>query len=175
MREDGVVRPLIDCTRAQVMDHLRRHDLPHVVDPSNRDTRFERVRIRHTLLPALADEDPAVIQHLADLADDARAVVELVEAEAASLLTRATDGAGALSTAEVSACGRAVRRAALRRWAEQRSGIRPGRPQLEALDRLCSASGQVLLGGGWLVQPRRGRLFAEHRPEHPTRSSQRRE
>lgn len=77
-RADGVVRPLVDCRRADVHAWAQREGLPVIRDPSNDDRRFLRVRIRHTILPALATEDPAIVDHLSDLADDMRDASGLV-------------------------------------------------------------------------------------------------
>jgi tRNA(Ile)-lysidine synthase len=144
-----VVRPLIDCTRDEVEEHIRVHALPVVRDPSNQDRRFERVRIRMDLLPHLEREDPAIARHLAQLADDARAAWRLVRGEARRLGQEAGDP----PRVEVLAgAGESVRREALARWARGAIGRRPGRAQLEALDRaVLEGRGEVLAGSGWVL------------------------
>jgi len=52
-RREMLVRPLLDVERAQVLTYLRRRSIPSVEDPSNRDSRFTRARLRHQILPAL--------------------------------------------------------------------------------------------------------------------------
>ena len=47
-------------------------DIPFVEDPSNADLRFARARIRHRHLPALAEENPRVVEALVALAAAAR-------------------------------------------------------------------------------------------------------
>jgi tRNA(Ile)-lysidine synthase len=64
------VRPLLRARRADVIAHVERHSVPFSDDPSNRDPRFLRVRIRHEVLPLLEELDPNVVGHLAALADD---------------------------------------------------------------------------------------------------------
>jgi tRNA(Ile)-lysidine synthase len=71
-RRDVFVRPLLDVTRAQIVRYLRRRSIPFVEDPSNADPRFARARIRHRILPALAQENPRVGEALRALADAAR-------------------------------------------------------------------------------------------------------
>ena len=44
----------------QILRYLRRRSIPFVEDPSNADPRFARARIRHRILPALAQENPRV-------------------------------------------------------------------------------------------------------------------
>ena len=68
-----LLRPLIRATRADIEAHLYRHRIPFSNDPSNRDPRFLRVRVRSQLMPLLAELSPAIVQHLTRLADEALA------------------------------------------------------------------------------------------------------
>jgi tRNA(Ile)-lysidine synthase len=65
----SLVRPLVRARRADVLAHLRRHGLEAAEDPSNRDPRFARVRIRREVLPLLEALSPRVVEHLCALAD----------------------------------------------------------------------------------------------------------
>jgi tRNA(Ile)-lysidine synthase len=49
----GVIRPLIDCTRAQILDYLSVRGLSYVTDSSNRDRRYLRNAVRWELLPVI--------------------------------------------------------------------------------------------------------------------------
>ncbi|MEM1415130.1 MAG: tRNA lysidine(34) synthetase TilS, partial [Myxococcota bacterium] len=71
-RRDGVVRPLLDCRRAALRAHLRHLGETWVEDPSNADPRFARARLR-AFWGELEAIDPRAAEHLAHLADDARA------------------------------------------------------------------------------------------------------
>ena len=70
-RDGDRVRPLYRARRADVQAHVSRHHIPHVADPSNRDPRFLRTRVRHELLPLLERLSPRVVEHLCHLADRA--------------------------------------------------------------------------------------------------------
>ena len=66
----GLIRPLLDISRAQVEQYLRGRGIAWRQDASNRDLRFARNRIRHGLLPQLAREwNPRISQALAHAAD----------------------------------------------------------------------------------------------------------
>jgi len=56
VRENMIVRPLINLARTQLLTFLDNRQLEYVSDPSNADTRFTRNRIRHTLLPLIQKE-----------------------------------------------------------------------------------------------------------------------
>ena len=63
---EGIVRPLIDVTREEVIAYLGRQGLVWREDSTNADPRFARNRIRHQLLPALEkDWNPKLREVLA--------------------------------------------------------------------------------------------------------------
>jgi tRNA(Ile)-lysidine synthase len=78
-----IVRPLIGCTREQVMEHLRAGGLHPLLDRSNLSPRFVRNRIRNDLLIRLEKEfNPQVRKHLCQLADLIREDQEWLAGEA---------------------------------------------------------------------------------------------
>jgi tRNA(Ile)-lysidine synthase len=86
----GLVRPLLHCTRGEVRAYLQALDQPFREDGSNRDLRFTRNRIRHELLPHLAEHyNPAVETVLARLADQAAEIHDEEEQHAGVLLQEA--------------------------------------------------------------------------------------
>ncbi len=63
-----LVRPLLVTTRAEIRAYLAALDQPYREDPTNTDTARTRARIRHNLLPRLADEyNPKVAEALVRL------------------------------------------------------------------------------------------------------------
>lgn len=84
-----LIRPLLGARRADVEAHLRARGLGWVEDPSNRDTRFLRNRIRHEVLPFLAQAvEPSIVDRLARSAALVRAMVDDLERAAARELQR---------------------------------------------------------------------------------------
>jgi len=68
VRDDGVVRPMLDVTRAEVEEYLRERNVVARSDSSNADPRFLRNRVR-----AMLRELPeAVSRNLANVAEQAR-------------------------------------------------------------------------------------------------------
>lgn len=148
LRADGVMRPLIDCSRADVAAFAAQHAGGLAHDPSNSDLRFERVRIRHELLPLLEREDPAIAAHLGDLADDARGVSQALDWAATKLLQDSPQHYESIDLSSWSSVPEAIRRRALTRWIAQVTGEAPGRAHLEALSRAPERCCEVWLGGG---------------------------
>ena len=68
-RSAHLIRPLVRARRTDIVAHIERHLVPHAEDPTNRDPRFVRTRVRHELLPLLVDLSPRIVEHLCELAD----------------------------------------------------------------------------------------------------------
>ena len=82
-RAGRVVRPLLDVSRQELRDYLSARGLSFREDETNRDVRMTRNRVRHRLLPLLAEEfSPAIVDVLARDAAIARADAEWIDAVA---------------------------------------------------------------------------------------------
>ncbi len=74
----GVLRPLLDIGREQIDEYIATHQLEYVEDPFNVDTTFVRNRVRHDLLPLLADRFDSSIVWI--LSEQARSLAQDSEA-----------------------------------------------------------------------------------------------
>lgn len=71
--EPGLVRPLLEVTRAEIQDWLCRQSITWREDETNQDRSYARNRLRHDILPMLAEFfNPRLEQALANLATLAR-------------------------------------------------------------------------------------------------------
>jgi tRNA(Ile)-lysidine synthase len=77
VRDSERIRPFIRARRVDIEAHIARHGIPFSDDPSNRDPRFLRGRVRREVLPVLEHLGPRIVEHLCRIAD------ELSEAPAA--------------------------------------------------------------------------------------------
>jgi tRNA(Ile)-lysidine synthase len=83
-----LVRPLLAVRRQAVLDYVNDHGIPYRIDSSNSDLRFTRNRLRHELLPQLQEHhNPAIVEVLCRLAEQARELHEESERCALDLLT----------------------------------------------------------------------------------------
>lgn len=160
-----LVRPLLGWRRATLRGLVEAADIPFVDDPSNRDTRYERVRVRQ-LLAAEAWLDPVNLARAATHAAEAdAALAELVDRLWRYHAKATDDGAVEVSLPDVPRDLR--RRVARRAIDEVRNAAAITRPAfdsasnveslLDALDRGTSATqGGVLAGakrGIWHFRP----------------------
>jgi tRNA(Ile)-lysidine synthase len=169
-----VVRPLLDVTRAEVLQVLDALGQPARRDSSNFDPRFTRNRIRHELLPHLAEHyNPAIREVLARLARQAEETFREEESATAALLARAErPRAGAVlvfDCEQLACCSRHRVRLLFRRvW--EREGWPMGRMGAEhwhRLEALVFDGATAFDFPGRVRARRRGRVIQLVRPGDP--------
>ena len=189
-RAPAVVRPLLPFWRAELEVFARERAIPFRDDPTNRDPRWTRNRLRHHVLPALEDAVPGAARALASLADTTRdqttALHELLDARIDALaagkprdaLASPRAGAGpvaserpelsldrdALSTLSDPVLALILRRAAVR------LGGDPGRSATAALVRFAreARSGRrFALAGGATIERRLGTIRIRRAADAP--------
>jgi len=166
-RRDGIVRPVIDCRRADLRAVVEQAGLPFRHDASNDDPRFLRTQVRQRVLPLLAELNPAVAEACANLAASARAegaaVARWADAELA-----ASGSEGELPVAWLADQPAEARTLLARRWLV-RAGVprrRLDRRHVRAAVALALAKegrGEVHLPLCWVLERRRGRLAVAQR------------
>ncbi len=148
-----VVRPLLGFRRAALQDFLREQGQTWREDSSNQDVAFLRNRVRHRLLPMIAEDfGEAAIEHMAELAEIARAEEEHWETghpETSALGTAAageTRQAPSLPVATLLALPLAAQRRLLRAWLEVNAPDSSISFRLieEALELACGAAGRKM-------------------------------
>ncbi len=121
--EPGFRHPILSLRRAETKELCRRLGLDPIDDPSNRNPRFVRNRIRHEVLPLLADisgRDPVpLLIRSADLAREAAADIDTLAAE-----LDPTDCLALRSALP------AVAHQAIRRWLQGIAGYPPSAAEL---------------------------------------------
>ncbi len=93
LRRGPYVRPLLRCTREQVVEYLGSLGQAWREDPTNQDTGFLRNRVRHFLVPVLRKEFPGYVTGLLTLSKKLAHTSDLARQQA-SLLPWRSEGAG---------------------------------------------------------------------------------
>lgn len=82
-KRGNIVRPLLHCSREEIDRYVRDHGLAFRDDVSNESDKYVRNRIRHHLVPLLAEIDPAAMgkigRSIENLGKDAQAVMQMAE------------------------------------------------------------------------------------------------
>ena len=72
-------RPLIGCTRREILDYLEEIDQPYRTDPTNLTGKYARNRVRLEVLPILEELYPAAVSNIARAASIVREDLEVLE------------------------------------------------------------------------------------------------
>ena len=92
-----IIRPLIDVRHHEILAYLEERGLSYREDASNLDRRFTRNRLRHDVLPYVADElNPKLVETLARSAEILRDEEDFMEARARKAFTKAATAAVAI-------------------------------------------------------------------------------
>ncbi len=81
-----IVRPLIDCTREEILTYLEEHKLSYVTDSTNTDTAYTRNFIRENIIPALKEINPQAEENARKTAEIASNAAWHLQREAAAFL-----------------------------------------------------------------------------------------
>src|SRR5919112_2759350 len=87
---DRIQRPLIECTRREVLDYLQDLEQPYRTDPTNLTDKYARNRVRLDVLPVLEELYPAASRNIARTASLVREDLAILE----GLATRAVERRG---------------------------------------------------------------------------------
>ncbi|HSE14509.1 MAG TPA: tRNA lysidine(34) synthetase TilS, partial [Candidatus Deferrimicrobium sp.] len=157
---DGIVRPILDVWKEDILDDLKKRKIPYRIDRSNADTRFERNWVRSVLLPLLVKRyGKPVKKRIFTLGERFRELDEYLEAEASRWIRRnvkISDGVG-FRRKMFSALPSVLRMKILQRICFDRLGVAPNERLLTAMDEnVCGRgpSAQVIAGKGWKLANR---------------------
>ncbi len=92
VRRGSIIRPLLCATRREIEEFCEQQHIDYVTDSTNADVAYSRNKVRHHILPALEQLNPAVKEALCRLADHATQDSYYLQALATDALTAATDG-----------------------------------------------------------------------------------
>lgn len=149
-RSDGVVRPLLDRSRAECASYVQLRGVVPRHDSTNDEDRFFRNRIRRYLLPELTRcLGVDAVARLARLAEDLRVEAQLADERIAELLGASEES---LSVDVVREAGQAAGRL-VHTWLARR-GVRGTRAQVEGVVRIARGarpSARIDLAGGRVV------------------------
>jgi tRNA(Ile)-lysidine synthase len=157
----AIVRPLLSVRRRDLEAYLHEIGQTWREDKSNRDLRHARNRVRHEILPRLAqDLNPAVREVLAETAEIARAEEEYWQRKTHQLL-QAGAGQGTLKTTALAVLPLALQRRVVRAAAEVlglRLEFRHVEEILSLLSKEPESAKSAVLPDGWAVSFHRDEL-----------------
>ncbi|MBI2438575.1 MAG: tRNA lysidine(34) synthetase TilS [Lentisphaerae bacterium] len=160
-----VIRPLRDVDRKSIERFLRRRRLAWREDATNADPAFLRNRVRHEILPLLAERlNPGIRSALLRTSEILAGENEWLATLTERLLAECRERETCLNAKRLAQFPVAARRRVLRRWLEE-CNLEAATRDFETIERLdnlvkvrhsgraaCHALRVVTLPGGWLVR-----------------------
>lgn len=128
----NIIRPLLNLSREQIELYCRERGIEYAKDISNSDLHYRRNKIRHQLLPQLAEMNPAVCEALSQTAEICRAENELLQEQAMSVFEKLYSAAG-LDFAGLQKQPLAMQRRIVRAYCLKQLGMTISFSQTEAL------------------------------------------
>lgn len=158
---DNIIRPLIDCTKSEILGYCEKNSVEFVTDYTNDDVSYSRNRIRHNVVKEFSvingsfekcaercissiNEDEAYLSSLAD---------DLVEK------SRQANGFDASVLAKAPA---PLKKRAIIRIAEECVGITPEQKFVLMICEMLENEGKAQINGGVTVRVRKGILDFPH-------------
>lgn len=160
-KRDFLVRPILCCTRQEVLAYLDAHRLPHVEDSTNAADDCVRNRLRHNVLPLLKAENPSLAETALRTAQLLRQDDGFLDRLAEAALQTASAGTMAWRCDALRAEPDAVRTRAIRAMLQTIHIPKLSHAHIEAVDQLLftdDPSARTSLPNGWEAQREYGRL-----------------
>lgn len=151
-KRDFLVRPILCCTRQEVLAYLDEHHLPHVEDSTNAADDCVRNRLRHNILPLLKAENPALAETALRTAQLLRRDDAFLDCLAETALQTAGTEPLAWRCAPLAAETDTVRTRAVQVMLQTIHIPKLSHTHIDAVDRLLftdDPSARVSLPGGW--------------------------
>lgn len=161
VRQNRIIRPLIDISRKDILSYLQESALSYVTDSSNLHTDFLRNRIRLDLMPRLLEYQPRLIDHLGSLSQLLREENRFMDLQADEWLKHelqpGSDSATMIRVAPFLGLSRSIRNRIIRRLLLMRlkSLRRISQSHIQSVNRLAESphpQGELHLPGGLRVR-----------------------
>lgn len=160
-REPAVilVRPLLGCRKAELLEYVATAGLVPILDPSNELRHFRRNWLRHEILPRVETQWPAAVEVLARTADWLGDDERYLQAEAARIAAELPPAPAPLPLAGVAGLPGPLRRRVMRLSLMERCGRAPESAALMAVEAVLAGAQRVAnLDRGWRLV-RRGEVL----------------
>ena len=164
-RTDAVslVRPLLHCSRQEILDYATAHQLHWIEDESNANDNYPRNFLRHRVLPLLSERFPAYRDTLARSAQHFSEASTLLDELAQQDAAQAIEGE-TLAVSALQALSLPRAKNLLRYFLYRLSAPMPQAVQLDdMLQQLCRAredASVCIAYGGWQVRRYQGKVYA---------------
>lgn len=156
-KRDNIIRPLIDCSKEEIVDFCEQNSIEYVTDETNSDVKYSRNRIRHNVITQLREINPSFEKSAGRCIEMLNEDESFLSSLAAELVNSARVKGG--FDAQIFANSpRPVTLRALISVCEECVGIIPENRAVEKIFALLLSGGSFNINGGAVVRVRKGIL-----------------
>ncbi len=153
----NVIRPVIDCTKDEILEFCEKNRIEYVTDATNEDVTYSRNRIRHNIIKEFKH-----INHAFE-ASAGRCISALNEDEEflsslASAAVEASECSGGFSAELLASSAVPVKKRAIIKIIEAEKGVTPEYKFVDKICALLETGGSMQINGGVTLRVRRGVL-----------------
>ncbi len=163
---DNIIRPLIDCTKEEIIDFCKVNGIPFAEDATNSDVHYARNRIRHNVITELKEINPSFERSVSRCVDSIAEDERFLSDMAIQLCEKAKNQSG-YDAKMLSDSPASLKRRAVVFITEKETGITP---EYEAVNKICGlleSGGNCMINGAVTVRVRKNIL------DFPEKESQR--
>lgn len=154
---ENIIRPLIDCTKEEIIEFCEKNSVEYVTDATNADVKYSRNRIRHNVITELRKINPSFEigagRCIDSLNEDEKYLSSLADETAEKAACNGGYDAKILAAAPLP-----IKKRAIVKIIENARGMTVESKFIEAICRLLEASGKIQINGGITVRVRKGVL-----------------
>ncbi len=156
-KRDNIIRPLIDCSKDEIVSFCNENKIPFAQDETNSDVNYARNRIRHNVITELKEINSA-FERCAERCMDSLSEDEKYLSSLALGLVENSKNENGYDAGILDEAAASLKKRAIVYIAEKETGITP---ESEAVSRICSLlsdGGICVINGAVTVRVRKGIL-----------------
>lgn len=154
---DNIIRPLIDCSKEEILDFCQSYSIEYVTDETNSDVRYSRNRIRHNVVAELKKINPSFESCAERCMDSVNEDEKFLSSLADDLLKRAECAKGFDAGILADALSPIKKRAVIL-ICEKTVSVTPEQKFIGGICDILENGGKVQINGGVTVRVRKGIL-----------------
>lgn len=158
---DNFIRPLIDCSKAEIEVYCAENAVQYVTDKTNSDVTYSRNRIRHNVLPELRILNGGFEKAAARCIDSLREDEKYLSTCADELILKA-EADGGYVAGIISSAPDVIKKRAIIKITEKLCGVTPEHKFIDELCFILENGGSRQINGGVILRVRNGILEKKH-------------
>lgn len=165
---DNIIRPLIDCSKEEILDFCEKNGIEYVSDATNDDVKYSRNRIRHNVVSELCKINPS-FEKCAGRCIDSVNEDEFFLSSLAEELVKKSAVENGFDAAVISQAASPIKKRAIVDIIEKSAGVTVEGKFINKICDMLTHGGGIQINGGVTVRVRKGILdFPSDAGEKPS-------